>query len=367
MDSALPTSIPSDIIVDKPAPREGKVLIDASRPFAVESPARTIWVVASTLAAWATCFALATALPAPWYARLPFTVLTALLATRSFILFHDVMHGAMCRGNALWAKVCRAFVTAYGFWILTPPRIWKESHNYHHAHTAKLVGSHIGSYMMLTPAMYAKATPSQQRMYRLMRSPLNVAVGYVTVFLWGMCVGPFLKNKKKHLDSAVALVLHFAQIALTVHFFGAGAALTGVIGSVAIACALGAYLFYAQHNFPDIHVQPRETWSYTRAATESSSFMEMSPVMHWFTGNIGFHHVHHLNPQIPFYQLPSAMAGIPELQHPGRTSLRLKDIRAAFALKLWDPSKGRMVGYDEVGDQHAPMAESPIHRENALP
>ena len=67
-----------------------------------------------------------------------------------------------------------------------------------------------------------------------------------------MCVGPFLKNKKKHLDSAVALVLHFAQIALTVHFFGAGAALTGVIGSVAIACALGAYLFYAQHNFPDI-------------------------------------------------------------------------------------------------------------------
>src|SRR3989338_7349407 len=99
MDSALPTSIPSDIIVEKPAPREGNPRLDAWRPFAVESPARTIWVVASTLAAWATCFALATALPAPWYARLPFTVLTALLATRSFILFHDVMHGAMCRGN----------------------------------------------------------------------------------------------------------------------------------------------------------------------------------------------------------------------------------------------------------------------------
>ncbi|MBK6530611.1 MAG: fatty acid desaturase, partial [Deltaproteobacteria bacterium] len=102
-----------------------------------------------------------------------------MLATRLFILFHDVMHGAMCRGNVFWAKVCRAFVTAYGFWILTPPRIWKESHNYHHAHTAKLVGSHIGSYMMLTRRCTRRRRRRSSGMYRLMRSPLNVAVGYV--------------------------------------------------------------------------------------------------------------------------------------------------------------------------------------------
>ncbi len=348
MDSALPTNISSDMTDEKSTAREGKVLIDASRPYAVESPARTVWVVASTLGLWAIGLTLATALPLPWYARLPFTVFTGLVAVRAFILFHDVMHTAMCRGNALWARVCRAVVWAYGLWILTPPRIWKESHNYHHAHTAKLVGSHIGSYMMLTPAMYRQATPSQQLMYRLMRSPYNVGGGYLTVFLLGMCVKPFLKAKKKHWDSALAFVLHVAQIVAVTYFLGFGAALTGVIGSVAIATALGAYLFYAQHNFPDIHVQPRQTWSYTRAAVESSSFMEMSPLMHWFTGNIGYHHVHHLNPQIPFYRLPEAMAEIPELQNPGRTSLRLKDIRAAFALKLWDPDKNRMVGYDEA-------------------
>ena len=101
MDSALPATIPSDIIVEKPAARECKVLIDAARPYAVESPGRTVWVVVSTLAAWATCFALATALPAPWYARLPFTVLTALIAVRSLFLFHDLMHSALCRANAL--------------------------------------------------------------------------------------------------------------------------------------------------------------------------------------------------------------------------------------------------------------------------
>ncbi len=348
MDSAFPAQISSDIIVEKPVAREGKVLIDASRPFAVENPGSSIWHVASTLTAWAVCFALATALPIAWYARLPFTLLTSLVAVRSFILFHDVMHTAMCRGSALWARVCRPIVSLFGLWILTPPSVWKESHNYHHAHTAKLVGSHIGSYMMLTPAMYAKATPAQQQMYRLLRSPFNVLFGYFTVFLWGMCVGPFIKSQKKHWDALLALGLHFALIALSVHFFGVSAAFTGVIGCVALACAYGAYLFYAQHNFPEVHVQPRESWSYTRAALESSSFFDMPPVMHWLTGNIGYHHVHHLNSQIPFYRLPEAMAGIPELQNPGRTSLHLKDIRANFALKLWDPAKGRMVGYDEA-------------------
>ena len=112
-----------------------------------------------------------------------------------------------------------------------------------------------------------------------------------------------------------------------------------------IACTLGAYLFYAQHNFPNMHVQPRESWSYARAALESSSYMEMGPVMRFFTGNIGYHHVHHLNPVIPFYRLPEAMAAIPELQSPGRTSLRPRDIAVCLRLKLWDPETDHMVGY----------------------
>jgi omega-6 fatty acid desaturase (delta-12 desaturase) len=92
-------------------------------------------------------------------------------------------------------------------------------------------------------------------------------------------------------------------------------------------------------------LQPREKWTYERAALESSSFMEMGPVMNWFTGNIGYHHVHHLNPGIPFYRLPEAMAAIPALQRPGKTSLRPADIAACFKLKLWDPEAGKMVGY----------------------
>jgi omega-6 fatty acid desaturase (delta-12 desaturase) len=114
---------------------------------------------------------------------------------------------------------------------------------------------------------------------------------------------------------------------------------------LAIAMAIGAYLFYAQHNFPDLLVQPRESWDFARAALESSSYMEMGPLMAWFTGNIGYHHVHHLNPLIPFYRLPEAMAALPELQNAKKTSLRLSDIRACFAQKLWDPEAGHMKGY----------------------
>ena len=82
----------------------------------------------------------------------------------------------------------------------------------------------------------------------------------------------------------------------------------------------------------------------------------MGPVMNWLTGNIGFHHVHHLNPGIPFYRLPEAMAAMPELQHPPKSTLRPRDIVAAFRLKLWDPAAGKMVGYprkDEVAERVA--------------
>jgi omega-6 fatty acid desaturase (delta-12 desaturase) len=96
-----------------------------------------------------------------------------------------------------------------------------------------------------------------------------------------------------------------------------------------------------------MYVQPRESWEYTRAALESSSYMETGPILGWLTGNIGYHHVHHLNPGIPFYRLPEAMKSMPELQTPHKTSLRPADIVRCFRQKLWDPERQEMVGYPE--------------------
>lgn len=117
-----------------------------------------------------------------------------------------------------------------------------------------------------------------------------------------------------------------------------------------LAAALGAYLFYAQHSFPGIKMLSADEWTYYRAALESSSYLKMGPALSWLLGNIGYHHVHHLNPQIPFYRLPEAMAAIPELQHPTVTTLRPRDIRACLRANLWDEATSQMVSYREVAN-----------------
>ena len=114
---------------------------------------------------------------------------------------------------------------------------------------------------------------------------------------------------------------------------------------IMIASAMGAYLFYAQHNFPTARLKPNSEWSHVDAALNASSYIAMSPLMHWFTGNIGYHHVHHLNAQIPFYRLPEAMASLEELQEPGITTLKFGDVLACLRLKLWSPEQNRFVTF----------------------
>jgi omega-6 fatty acid desaturase (delta-12 desaturase) len=111
-----------------------------------------------------------------------------------------------------------------------------------------------------------------------------------------------------------------------------------------IASALGSYLFFAQHSFKRMHVISPEAWTFYRAALESSSYMRLGKLMQWFTGNIGYHHIHHLNVRIPF-----AMAAIPELQSPITTSLAPRDIVDCFQASLWDENQQRMVSYREAG------------------
>ena len=112
-----------------------------------------------------------------------------------------------------------------------------------------------------------------------------------------------------------------------------------------VAMALGSYLFYAQHNFPGARFQESGSWDYAAAALAGSSYMAMNPVLRWFTGNIGYHHVHHINARIPFYRLPEAMAGLKELQSPGVTTLTPRGVYRCLRLKLWDPEQNRLVNF----------------------
>jgi omega-6 fatty acid desaturase (delta-12 desaturase) len=320
--------------------REGKALIAASRPFTVEKKALSWFHVLSTLAVIAVLLTAAVMAPF-WPLQLVASILAGLTIVRGFILYHDFHHGALLKNDV----VARAIFNFYGLLVLTPPRVWRQTHNYHHANNAKIVGSHVGSYPMMTVEMWKKATPAQRRFYRIARHPLTILFGYVFIFQYGMCVSGFLRRPEKNWDSALALVLHFAIIGVVGYYFGLNVLFFGVILPLMVACCTGAYLFYAQHNFEGMHLQPRENWSYTRAAIESSSYMKTGVFWGWMTGNIGYHHVHHLNPGIPFYRLPEAHEAIPELQQAKTTSLWPRDISACFRLKIWDPEKQQMVGY----------------------
>jgi omega-6 fatty acid desaturase (delta-12 desaturase) len=324
--------------------KAARALLDSTRAYAEEDRARSWLYLASTLLVFGGFMAGAIALPAApaWYpVRALSAILAGLTTVRLFIFYHDYLHLAIFRKSWL-AKV---IMYTYGMLVLVPPQAWRDSHNYHHANTAKIVGSHVGSYAMVTVSMWEQMSTRERVMYRLVRHPLTMLFGYFTVFMLGMCLSPFLRAPKKNLDALAALLINWTLTGLVIWKFGFVMFFLGMFLPLATSMAVGAYLFYAQHNFPEIEVQPRHEWSFTRAALESSSFMKMGPIMNWFTGNIGYHHVHHLNPTIPFYRLPDAMAGVKELQNPPTTSLGLRDVLACFRLKLWDPDQHKMVGY----------------------
>jgi omega-6 fatty acid desaturase (delta-12 desaturase) len=337
--SEAPTAT-RDAAARESTPRDDKALLAATRDF-VEEDRVTSWRHLITVVLCVAAAVAVAAVATSWPLRLAAAVLNGLLIVRLFIVYHDYMHGALLRGSSL-AKV---ILSIYGVLVLAPPRIWKESHNYHHANTAKIIGSQIGSFPTATVGMWKKMTPKERVLYRIVRHPLTILFGYVPIFMLGMCVNSLRKSPSKYWDSGLALVVNWTLTALLVAKFGFATAAFTYLVPLMVACATGAYLFYAQHNFPDMVLQGRHEWTYTRAALESSSYMPMGPVMQWLTGNIGYHHVHHLNAQIPFYRLPDAMAAIPELQSPGETSLEPSDVWRCLQLKLWDSDQKRMVGY----------------------
>lgn len=327
-------------VADPPGQRSEKELLLASRSFTEENRAHSWTVTVTSLAILAGLTA--GAVFAPWWPlRLAFSLVEGLTIVRVFCLFHDFQHGAILRQS----KVAEAIYFFFGVSILVPPSVWRETHNYHHAHTAKIVGSHIGSYPVVTTAMWKDLSPLQKFGYKAIRSPLNMLLAVFTVFSLGMAVKPFVRAPLKHWAGLLSLALCYGA-GVAAFMLGRGDIwVFGWLIPMWMAAMSGAYLFYAQHNFPDGHIASRQDWSFTKAATESSSYLVMGPVMNWFTANIGFHHVHHLNAAIPFYRLPEAMAAIPELQKPGKTTLSPRDIAACFALKVWDPEKNQMTDY----------------------
>ncbi len=318
-------------------------IIIAIREFAVEDRAKSWLYTASTLLLLILLF-VGSAFGSNIYIRLVFSFTTPFVFVRMFVIYHDFLHNAILY-RSKWAQV---IFWLFGLFTLAPVSIWKRSHNHHHKHNSRLVNGDIGPYPIMTKAQYLASDKKTRFCYLAARHPATILLAYFTIFLYGMCLQPFMKSSARHYDCFIALLVHFWFAYYLLSTGGMAAYMLTLFIPFNISFAIGSYLFYAQHNFPEVVFLKKNEWSYEKAALESSSFLEMGRFMNWVTGNIGCHHIHHLNSSIPFYRLPEVMEQIPKLQKVKRTSLHWRDVRACLRLKLWDPAQNRMIALNEI-------------------
>jgi acyl-lipid omega-6 desaturase (Delta-12 desaturase) len=323
--------------------RSGKEILLESKQFTGEDRFRSWFETLLTVVLAGIAF-YGTLLPVPFFVKLVLSVFCGLLYVRLFVIYHDYQHRAILQ-NSVVAQTLMRFI---GIYLLAPETIWKRSHEHHHNNNSKLTIAGIGSYPTVSKERYLKLKKEEKLLYLVNRHPLTIIFGYFTLFIYWLNLKSFSQSPSKHMDSLVAILFHIAAGASVFIFWGSVAFWLTWFVPFFLAFALGSYLFYCQHNFPSAKFCENHDWTYVNAALQSTSHMEMNPFMHWVTGNIGYHHVHHVNSRIPFYRLKEAMKGIPELQFAPTTSWNPVEIYRCFMLKLWDPEQDKMITLKEL-------------------
>ena len=307
---------------------------------------RTAWWVLATsllpfIAMW---WVMYQSLALPYWVTLLLAFPTAGFAVRTFIIQHDCGHGSFFTSAPLRIFIGRlcslATFTPYGF--------FRHFHGAHHATSSKLDkrGTDIET---LTVREYLAAPWYKQLQYRLLRTPLILfTIAPVLYFLVGMRF-PWLaksgwgKERRSILLTDVALAVVWGALTYAI---GWKAVLMVELPIAVIATTTGMWLFYVQHQFEDTYWANDNEWDYGRAAMEGSSYYALPPVLEWFTGYIGLHHVHHLSPRVPSYRLSACHHENPVLANVPK--ITLADGIKCLRLRLWDEDARKLVGWREL-------------------
>ena len=267
------------------------------------------------------------------------------LLTRLFIFQHDCGHGAFFR----WRRLNNVVGGIIGVLTLTPYRYWRRTHALHHGGSGDLDRRSFGDVVLLTVKEYMSRSRWGRLKYRVYRHPIVLlVVGPIWQFIikhrlpWDLP-----RTWKKEWASVMWTNLGIASaIVGTSLFIGIDRFLLVQLPISLFAGALGIWLFYIQHQFEDTYWRDHPEWDFHRAAMEGSSYYDLPRVLHWFTGNIGYHHIHHLASRIPNYRLPECFKQLPDLHHV--TRLTIRDSLRSARLHLWDEDSQRLMGFRQA-------------------
>jgi acyl-lipid omega-6 desaturase (Delta-12 desaturase) len=313
-------------------------------PYARAHHGRAALAIASSLVPYlALSVAMYLALRVSALLALAIAVPTAAFLVRTFIIFHDCSHGSFLR-----SKRANAWLgAALGLLVFAPFARWKHDHAVHHATSGDLDRRGVGDVLTLTAREYRERSARGRLSYRLLRNPL-VMFGLGPIV--AMMIGPRIVSREARprlrrsvIRTDVAL---FALVGGLCWLIGWRSYLLVCVVPALIAGSIGIWLFYVQHQFEDAYWESGEDWSYAAAALRGSSFLRLPRPLRFCTGNIGYHHVHHLDARIPSYNLPRAHEQLPVFKDV--PTLSIVDAIRAVRLKLWEENDRRLITFREA-------------------
>ena len=321
-----------------------KTLKKQVAPFENSTVKESIWQIINTIVPFIVLWSLAyiSMSVSPWLALVPI-VLAAGFLVSIFIIFHDCTHYSFFKSR----RANRIVGTAMGVIAIFPFEKWGHDHSIHHATSGNLDKRGTGDIWTLTVSEYVAAPLKTRIAYRFYRNPLVMfGLGPIFEFVIMNRFNHKDASKKERMNTYLTNVLIVAMVGLFSWLVGWQNFLF-IQGTILyIAGAAGIWLFYVQHNFEDSYFAESKEWDFVRAAVEGSSFYKLPKIMQFLTGNIGFHHVHHLSSRVPNYKLEKAHNQTPVLQNVPAVTLAtsLKTLR----FRLWDEKNKNFVTFKEV-------------------
>jgi len=294
-----------------------------------------------------------------WWLVLPLAVLAGALLVRVFIIFHDCGHGSFFRSRT--ANDLVGFLA--GILTFTPYYHWRWEHAIHHGSAGDLDKRGTGDVWTMTVQEYLESSRWRKFAYRLARNPIVLFV-IAPLFLFLIRQrfrSPKASLRERHSVYAMNLALLGMAVALS-FVFGLTTYILIQLIILMVAGGAGVWLFYVQHQFEGVYWERGEDWSYVAAALQGSSFYKLPRILQWFSGNIGFHHIHHLSPHIPNYNLERCHRADPLFQNV--KPITLLSSMKSFRFRLWDENHKQLVSYRHLRKMRkqkvpSPRAESP--------